>query len=104
MWVIPNTLNQPRSQRIGNNISRHLANILFPPDSPIEKSALPETALPAQVPVDGDCRSRFDGLHCFGQRPTLIELEQPVQMVRHNDPGKRNGITLLMHAPEFTDQ
>jgi hypothetical protein len=34
----------------------------------------------------------------------FIELNQPVQMIGHDNPGKGNNITLFMQVSEFTNQ
>jgi hypothetical protein len=55
MRVIANIPNQARSQRVGNDIPRNLANILILPGSTVVTGSLPKTPLLTQVAIDGAC-------------------------------------------------
>jgi len=55
MQVIANIPNQARSQRVGNDIPRNLANILILPGSTVVIGSLPKTPMLTQVAIDGAC-------------------------------------------------
>jgi hypothetical protein len=74
MWVIANIPNQARSQRVGNDIPRNLANILILPGSMVVIGSLPKTPMLIQVAKDGAIvgKGEFDSLiNGNGMKPAI---------------------------------
>ena len=92
MRVITNSLDQPSPYGIGDDIAGKLAQIVCLSSRPVKIGPLPEAALPAEMIIDGQCRSALQAFYRLRQLTGVIQLKQPVQVVWHDNPGQ--GINL----------
>ncbi|MGA8203445.1 MAG: hypothetical protein WB812_02945 [Woeseiaceae bacterium] len=65
--------------------------IVVTPKGSVIETALPHPGDSRLVSCYPTARPGFHGAYCFRQASIVAELEQPVQMVWHNDKGKRFG-------------
>ena len=87
MRILTKPLRQPSPQRIGNDIPGNCHNILFPAQSPVMKTLLPQPPLTSTSLVHCASTAGFNPAH-QGFQGHIMKLDEPVEMVRHDDPGQ----------------
>ena len=53
--------------------------------------------------IDEACAARFGGLHQLRQ-VTVVQFNQPVEVIRHDHPGYRRGMAGFLSPSEFVHQ
>ncbi|MNN62423.1 hypothetical protein D3C81_1777230 [compost metagenome] len=66
-------------------------------------AALPELAAEAEVVIDALGAAGLEAFHQAGETG-IAQRQQPVQMIRHDDPGEAVGQPLLPGQSHFVDQ
>jgi hypothetical protein len=90
--IIEYLFNQTGSQGVGNHVSGHLSQMFFCPQGMIVKRLLPERPLFTHEAIDLTTAGRFEPVDHGTQALLFTHLHQPVDMIRHEHPGKHAGI------------
>jgi hypothetical protein len=77
-----------------------MTQIFTVPNPPVVIAVLPKGSCAVPCPVDRVRAAGFNRLHQLGQA-ALLKLDQPMKVVRHDDPGYGTPPFLLMGTPEF---
>ena len=85
MRVITNPRDKARTNRIGNNISRHRDQILIFAQRVIIETALPDRSTELQA------HPRLEPPNDLTQARAFVQLHQPMHMIGHHD--KRQSLT-----------
>ena len=98
--IIADVFDQPGSQGIGNDVTSHRSQVIFATQRAVEVTLLPYGSRKASLLIDESCTAGFSDLHKFRQI-TVMQFNQPMDVVRHYDPGQGAGITLFFSSPEL---
>jgi len=83
MRVITRSLNKARTYGISDNIARGDDDILIAAQRMIVESALPNRTPQSQA------NSCFEPPHRFPKATAILQLHQPMNMIRHHDKRQR---------------
>jgi len=102
MRICANRCHQSGPYRIGNDVSRDLENILVP-----AQGSVVITCLPHRLPLCPGLLKRiaglaFEALHQCSKRH-FFQLNQPMHMVWHYDPGQRSAVVLFFRVTKVLD-
>jgi len=95
--------NQPGADRIFDHVLRMTSQRLAVANGMVEITSLPYRPASSMRTIDGVCASPFQQMHTTAERP-LSQCEQPMQMIRHHDPGHRIDRTVIRQTIEFFRQ
>jgi RNA-directed DNA polymerase len=104
MRIIAQPPNQPGSQRIGDDVARHADEVVLAAQGAVVKTRLPEAdSRGVAVPIDGFGGIGLEVADHTGQFAGL-QLQQPVQMVGHQDESQGSAALQVVAASEFADR
>lgn len=86
---IAHVFTEGGAQRVGNDVARDGAQVFVAANAMVEKAGLPDVCnLGVQI---ADCMgtARLEAIHRDGKRGAFAQCEEPVQVIRHQDPGVR---------------
>jgi hypothetical protein len=92
--VLPDRTDDPRSNRVLDYVPRHINNVIFASNGAFIETSLPEGACVPAVLIDSSGGFRFHCTDTFGKRPASGQLDEPVQVVRHNYERECVGVPL----------
>ncbi len=90
--IVADTLNQPGAQRVGDDVSRDLLQVLFPAHGMVMEARRPEPLLFCKRLVPLPCRSRFGTPDITRQGLACAKLQQTVPMIGHEHPAQKTRI------------
>src|SRR5690606_6728769 len=101
MWVVLYPRNQSASQGVGDNVTRLTAPILVVSQLMVVVARLPDCPACTAHRIDRPCRTGFERLYAATER-CRAHAQQPVDVIRHDDPGagsRRTVAQLVCHDP-----
>ena len=96
--IVSDTFHQPCPQRVGGDIPRCGDQVFVLAQRAVMEASLPDTrACTAGDAVDGNGASGLEALE-YARQWRWAQLNEPVRMVRHHDPGRRVDVLLNLTA------
>ena len=100
--IVPNPPHQSCPYRIGDDIPCHRLNIFFGSQSMVMIGRRPQGSLRLSDRIDAASTRRFETEQQLVQAETLTQRNQPVNVIRHQHPGKQPGVTKQTRVVEGT--
>jgi hypothetical protein len=92
--VLPDRADNACSNRVCNYVPCHINNVIFASNGAFIETSLPDGVCVSAVLTDPSGGFRFHRTDTFGKRPASGQLDEPVQVVRHNYERECVGVPL----------
>lgn len=96
-------VDKPCAKRVGDDVSSHGFKIFLTPQGSVEVAFLPYGSIWISFLIDQARAARFGGLYQFWQI-TVVQFNQPVEVIRHDYPGYGGGMAGFLSPSELMHQ